>query len=87
MHLLLVLITQIINQITPESFRATGQTLVSVIGGIGRILGNLAGGFWASFYGYAALYKYLGLSVSAATIILVIAFANCKKPELRCDQH
>ena len=78
---------QIINQITPESFRATGQTLVSVIGGIGRILGNLAGGFWASFYGYAALYKYLGLSVSAATIILVIAFANCKKPELRCDQH
>ena len=76
---------QIINQITPESFRATGQTLVSVIGGIGRILGNLAGGFWASSYGYSVLYKYLGISVSVATLILVIAFANCEKPQLNDD--
>ena len=70
---------QIINRITPESFRATGQTLVSVIGGIGGILGNLIGSVWASSYGYAVLYRYLGLSVSVATIILVIAFSNCKE--------
>ncbi|HIA69079.1 TPA: MFS transporter [Candidatus Poribacteria bacterium] len=70
---------QIINRITPEAFRATGQTLVSVIGGIGGILGNLIGGVWASSYGYVVLYRYLGLSVSVATIILVIAFSNCKE--------
>lgn len=70
---------QIINRITPEAFRATGQTLVSVIGGIGGILGNLIGSVWASSYGYAVLYRYLGLSVSVATIILVIAFSNCKE--------
>ncbi|MFP6724850.1 MAG: MFS transporter [Candidatus Poribacteria bacterium] len=70
---------QIINRITPEAFRATGQTLVSIIGGIGGILGNLIGGVWASSYGYVVLYRYLGLSVSVATIILVIAFSNCKE--------
>ena len=37
---------RIINQITPESFRATGQTLVSVVGATGGILGSIAHDPW-----------------------------------------
>ena len=70
---------QIINEMTPEAFRATGQTLVSMVGGIGGILGNLVGGMWAASHGYMALYKYLGFSVITTTIVLIVAFSIWKE--------
>lgn len=70
---------RIINQMTPEAFRATGQTLVSMVGGIGGILGNLVGGMWAASHGYMVLYKNLGFSVIATTIILIVAFSIWKE--------
>jgi len=70
---------RIINQMTPEAFRATGQTLVSVVGGIGGWLGNLVGGMWAASHGYTVLYKNLGFSVIATTIVLIVAFSIWKE--------
>ena len=70
---------RIINQITPESFRATGQTLVSVVGATGGILGSIAGAVWAESHGYSALFRNLGFSSIIATAVMSAAFYVWKK--------
>ena len=70
---------QIINKITPDFFRATGQTLVSVVGASGGILGSLAGAVWAETNGYTILFRNLGLCALIATILMSIAFSVWKE--------
>ena len=70
---------QIINKITPDFFRATGQTLVSVVGASGGILGSLAGAVWAETNGYTILFRNLGLCALIATILMSISFSVWKE--------
>ena len=70
---------QIINKITPDFFRATGQTLVSVVGASGGILGSLAGAIWAETNGYTILFRNLGLCALIATILMSISFSVWKE--------
>ncbi len=61
---------QIINRITPEPFRASGQTFNGALLGIGSLLGGVVGGLWAHQYGYAGLYRMLAI-ISAITTLLI----------------
>ncbi len=61
---------QIINRITPEPFRASGQTFNGALLGIGSLLGGVVGGLWAHQYGYAGLYRILAI-ISAITTLLI----------------
>ena len=70
---------QIINKITPDFFRATGQTLVSVVGASGGILGSLAGAVWAEANGYTILFRNLGLCALFATILMLVSFSVWKE--------
>jgi PPP family 3-phenylpropionic acid transporter len=66
---------QIINRITPESFRASGQTFNGALLGIGSLVGGIAGGIWAEAYGLAGLFRILSIISTITTVVVLICFA------------
>ncbi len=73
---------QIINRITPESLRASGQTFNGALLGIGGLLGGVAGGLWAHQYGYAGLFRILAI-ISAITTLFIGLFFLIWREEKR----
>lgn len=71
---------QIIHKITPESFRATGQTFTGGLLALGGIVGGTVGGFWAETYGIAGLFRMLSL-VALITVVLAATAFHVWKPE------
>lgn len=65
---------QIINRITPESFRASGQTFNGALLGIGGLLGGVVGGIWAHQYGYAGLFRILSVISAITTLFIGLLF-------------
>jgi MFS transporter, PPP family, 3-phenylpropionic acid transporter len=66
---------QIINRITPEAFRASGQTFNGALLGIGSLVGGVAGGIWAESYGLAGLFRILAITSAITTVVVAICFA------------
>ncbi len=66
---------QITNRITPEAFRASGQTFNGAILGIGSLIGGVVGGIWAESYGLTGLFRILSIISLITTIVLSICFA------------
>jgi len=71
---------QIINKITPEDFRASGQTFNAAILGIGGLLGGLMGGIWAESYGLSGLFRLLSAISLATTLLIAVLFAIWRNP-------
>lgn len=65
---------RIIHRITPESFRASGQTFLGALLGVGGVLGGMVGGLWAEAYGLAGLYRFLGVLAAFTTVLVGIGF-------------
>jgi len=65
---------RIVDRITPEPFRASGQTLLSALLGAGGVLGGILGGVWAEAYGLAALYRILGIVAAVTTVGVGVGF-------------
>lgn len=65
---------RIIYRITPESFRASGQTFLGALVGAGGVLGGIVGGVWAEAYGLAELYRILGIVAAITTVVVGIGF-------------
>jgi len=65
---------QIINRITPEAFRASGQTFNGALLGIGGLVGGIVGGIWADVYGLPHLFLILSIIALITTIVVGICF-------------
>ncbi|MGB9595043.1 MAG: MFS transporter [Candidatus Poribacteria bacterium] len=74
---------QITNRITPEVFRASGQTFNGAILGIGSLVGGVVGGIWAENYGLTGLFRMLSIISLITTIVLSICFAIWRMKPLR----
>jgi PPP family 3-phenylpropionic acid transporter len=61
----------IINRITPEDFRASGQMFNGALLGIGGVLGGMTGGIWAEAYGLVEMFRIFSI-ISAVTVFLLI---------------
>ncbi len=70
---------QIINRITPEAFRASGQTFNGALLGIGGLTGGIVGGVWAEAYGLPGLFRMLSIIALITTIVIGICFAIWKE--------
>jgi len=66
---------QIINRITPEEFRASGQTFNGALFGIGGMLGGMLGGILAEAYGLVGMFRIFSIISAATTVILIIMFS------------
>lgn len=65
---------RVIHRMTPESLRASGQTFLGALLGVGGVLGGMAGGFWAEAYGLVGLYRLLGVLAAFTTVLVGIGF-------------
>lgn len=65
---------RVIHRLTPEPFRASGQTFLGALVGAGGVLGGVVGGVWAEAHGLASLYRLLGIVAAMATIAVAIGF-------------
>jgi PPP family 3-phenylpropionic acid transporter len=74
----------IINRITPEEFRASGQTFNGTLLGIGGVLGAMAGGICVEAYGIAGMFRIFSIAAAVATISLIVLFSVW--PENRGDE-
>jgi len=74
---------QITNRITPEVFRASGQTFNGAVLGIGSLVGGVVGGIWAENYGLTGLFRMLSIISLITTIVLSICFAIWRMKPLR----
>jgi len=66
---------QIIHRITPEAFRASGQTFLTALVGLGGVLG----GVWAETYGLPGLFRMLAIVGAAATLLVFLGFAKWRE--------
>lgn len=65
----------IINRITPEEFRASGQTFNSTLLGIGGVMGAMMGGIWAQAYGIPGMFRLLSIAAATTTVLLIVLFS------------
>ena len=66
---------EIIRRITPEPFRATGQTFMGGLFGFGGIIGGVLGGLGAEVYGLPGLYRLLSFGGVVTFVLAAIGFA------------
>lgn len=78
---------QIINRITPESFRASGQTFNGALLGIGGLLGGVIGGFLAHQYGYASLFRILAIISAITTLLIGLLFSIWHEEKQSFNTH
>jgi PPP family 3-phenylpropionic acid transporter len=70
---------QIINRITPEVFRASGQTFNGALLGIGGLIGGVVGGIWAEAYGLPGLFRILSIISAITTVVVAVCFTIWKE--------
>lgn len=64
----------IINRITPEQFRASGQTFNAMLLGVGGILGAILGGALSQAYGLAGMFRIYAIIAAGVTTIISVLF-------------
>lgn len=65
----------IINRITPEDFRATGQAFNGALLGIGGMVGGMVGGMFAESYGLVIMFRIFSIIAASVVISLIILFS------------
>ena len=75
----------IIYRITPDAFRASGQTFTAALLGMGGIAGSLLGGTLAGRFGIARFFRVFSLVAAVGFILLAGAFLACRAGEVRHD--
>ena len=70
---------QIINRITPEQFRASGQTFNATLLGIGGILGSTLGGVCAEAYSIIGMFRIFSIIAAAVTFLVMILFLGFRE--------
>ncbi len=73
---------RLIYQITPEAFRASGQTFHNALLGTGGIFGSLLGGLLADRYGIARFFRIFSVVAAGTLAILVSGFAVCRRVDV-----
>ena len=78
---------QIINRITPEEFRASGQTFYSALLGIGGVVGITMGGIWSQHYGLLGMFRIISIIATASVVLFAVLFSIwTQKKSLPADQ-
>lgn len=65
----------IINRITPEQFRASGQTFNAMLLGIGGILGGILGGALSQAYGLTEMFRIYSIIAAGVTALITLLFS------------
>lgn len=67
----------IISSRTPDKYKATGQSILSILSGLSSIIGTFAGGFIIEYYGSRSLYAACSIFVFFSTLsFAVIVFTE-----------
>jgi PPP family 3-phenylpropionic acid transporter len=73
---------RVLYRITPDAFRASGQTFYGALLGLGGVLGGMLGGAWAEVFGLAMLYRVLAVLAAAGTLLVGLCFALWHRDDL-----
>jgi len=65
---------QIINKITPQQFRASGQTFNGALQGIGSVIGGILGGAISEKYSLIEMFRIFAILAAAITAIINLLF-------------
>jgi PPP family 3-phenylpropionic acid transporter len=74
---------QIINRITPDEFRASGQTFNGALLGTGGIMGDAVAGIISHNYGLAKMFRLFSIIAALTVFILIILFSIWREGENR----
>lgn len=65
---------QIINRITPQEFRASGQTFNAALLGVGGMLGSAIGGACSQAYGLVGMFRIFSITAAGTVILITMLF-------------